>query len=79
MKSHRVRLGPKSSMAGVLRTGEFGCLPTEKTIQGIQGTDRVEATSQGHLQLPAAGWGRKAFPGMVRDETCRHLDFNLLL
>lgn len=61
MKSYRVRLGPKSNRADVLRTGEFGCLPTEKTIC-IQSTDRVEATSQGRLELPAAGWGRKAFP-----------------
>ena len=56
MELHRVRLRPKSGMAGVIRTGEFGCLLTEQTVC-TQGTDRVEATSQGHLGLPAAGQG----------------------
>lgn len=61
MKSHWVRLDPKSNMAGVLRTEEFEYLPTEKTIC-TQDTDRVEATSQEHLELPAAGQGGKVFP-----------------
>lgn len=49
MKSPGMRLSPKSSMAGVLRTKGFGCLPTEKAIC-VQGTVRVGTTSQGHLE-----------------------------
>lgn len=49
MKSHRMRLSPKSSMAGILRTRGSGCLPTEKAIC-VQGTVRVGTTSQGHLE-----------------------------
>lgn len=32
-------------------------------------------TSRGHLELPASGRGGKAFPGTLRGETCRLLDF----
>lgn len=43
---------------------------TEKAIC-VQGTDRVGTTSQGYLELSAAGKGGKAFPGTMRDGTCR--------
>lgn len=59
MKSHRMRLNPKYSMAVL----------TEKAIC-VQGTDRVGTTSQGYLELSAAGKGGKAFPGTMRDGTC---------
>lgn len=65
-----MRLSPKSSMAGVLRTRGFGCLPTEKAIC-VQGTDRVGTTSP--TSGTSSSW--KGFPRTMRDETCRLLDF----